>query len=137
MKLLINSNNEEISNKGVQNENIRGYLVSTIIPAALQTGALSVMICTQESTPTSSMILMNNSPIKCASLYFPTASTAFKNTGPFWEDTMKLMSGWRFGSVHPLETILTLDEGHVDLIGSIILSTSFFSLTNNVVLSFS
>ena len=81
------------------------------MPAALQTGALSVMICTQESTPTCSMVLMNNSPIKFASLYFLRASTAFKNTGPFWEDTMKLISGWRAGSVYPSETILTLDEG--------------------------
>ena len=122
--------------KGVQNENTCGYLVSTIMLAALQTGALSVMICTQESTPTASMILMNNLPIKCASLYLPRASTAFKNTGPFWEDTMKLMSGWRAGSIYPSETILTPDEGHVALIGSRILSTSFLALTNNVVLSF-
>ena len=112
-------------------------IVSTIMPVGLQIGALSVMICTQESTPTSSMTLMNNLPIYCASLYFPRASNAFKNTGQFWEDTMKLMSGWRAGYVHPSETILTLDEDHVDLIGLRILSTSFFALTNNVVLSFS
>ena len=43
--------------KGVINENTCGYLVSAIMPAALQIGALSVMICTQESTPTSSMVL--------------------------------------------------------------------------------
>ena len=42
--------------KGVQNENTCGHLVSTIMPAALQTCALFMMICTQESTPTSSMI---------------------------------------------------------------------------------
>ena len=96
--------------KGVINENTYGYLVSTIMPVALQTGALCMMICTQEPTPTT-MILMNNSAIKCASLYFPRASTAFKNTGPFWDDTMKLMNGWHAGFVHPLETILTLDEG--------------------------
>src|SRR5713226_6500546 len=104
--------------KGLQNKHTRRYLASTIIPAALQTGALSMMICTHESTSTSSMVLMNKSPINCASLYFPRASTAFKNNGPFWEDTMKLMSGWCAGSVHPSETILTPDEGHVALIGS-------------------
>ena len=38
--------------KGVQNEHTCGYLASTIMPAALQTGALFVMICTHESTPT-------------------------------------------------------------------------------------
>ena len=56
----------KLAMKGVQNENTYRYLVSTIMPVSLQTGALSVMICTQESTPTSSMVLMNNSPIKCA-----------------------------------------------------------------------
>jgi hypothetical protein len=50
---------------------------------------------------------------------------------------MKLMSGWCAISVLPSETILTSAEGHVDLIGSRIFSTSFFSLMNNVVLSFS
>ena len=122
----------KLAMKGVPNENTCGYLVSTIMPTTLQTGAL---ICTQESTPTST-VLMNNPPIKCESLYFAKASTAFKNTDPFWEDTMKLMSGWCAGSVYPSETILTPHEGHVVLIGSRILSTSFFALTNNVVLSF-
>src|SRR5271168_4759157 len=87
--------------QGVQNS--CGYLASTIMPAALQTGALSVMICTQDSTPTSSTTLINNSPINCASLYSPSVSTAFMKTGPFKEDTMKLMIGCRAGSVHPLE----------------------------------
>jgi hypothetical protein len=73
----------------------------------------------------------------CASLYFPRASTTFKKTGPFKEDTLKLMSGWHVASVYPSETIITPNEGHDDLIGSRILSTSFFALTNNVVLSLS
>ena len=104
--------------QGVQNT--CGYLACTIMPTTLQTSALSIMICTQESTPTSSITLMNNSPIYCASLYCPSASTDFKKTGPFKEDTMKLMSGWRVGSIHPSETILTPDVGHAKLIGSII-----------------
>ena len=123
--------------KGVQNEHTCGYLASTIMLASLQIGALFVMICTQKSTTTSLITLMNKSPIYCASLYFPRQSTAFKNTCPFEEDTMKLMSGWHALSVHPSEKILTLTEGHYDLIASRILSTSFFALTNNVVLSFS
>jgi hypothetical protein len=48
---------------------------------------------------------------------------------------MKLMSGWCTASVQPSETILTPVEGHADLIGYRILSTSFFAFTNNVVLS--
>jgi hypothetical protein len=50
---------------------------------------------------------------------------------------MKLMSGWHAASVYPYKTILTPVEGNDDLIGCRILSTSFFSLTNNVVLRFS
>jgi hypothetical protein len=76
---------------------------------------------------------MNNSPIYCASFYFPRASTTFKKTAPFREDTMKLMSRWCPASVQPSETILTHVEGHADLIGCRILST-FFAFTNNVVL---
>jgi hypothetical protein len=64
-------------------------------------------------------------------------STTFKKTTPFKEYTMKLMSGWRVAYVQPSKTILTLVEGHADLIGCSILSTSFFSFTNNVVLIFS
>jgi len=80
--------------------------------------------------------LKNNSPIYCESLYCPSASTDFKKTGPFKEDNVKLMSECCARSVHPSETMLTPDVGHVDLIGSSILSTSFFSFVN-VVLSFS
>jgi hypothetical protein len=65
-------------------------------------------------------------------LYFAKASTAFKETGPFYDDTMKLISGWRAASFHPSATILTPD----DLIGARSFSTSSFSLSNNVVLSF-
>jgi hypothetical protein len=75
-------------------------------------------------------------PMYCASLYFLRASIAFKKTSPFWEDTMKLMSGWHVAPIHPSKTILTPDEGHDDLIGYRILSTSFFALSNNVVLKF-
>ena len=38
----------KLTMKGIQNENTCGYLVSTIMPAALQAGALPMMICTQE-----------------------------------------------------------------------------------------
>ena len=120
-----------------ENLNTYGYLASISMSSTLQTGALSILICTQDSTPTSLMTLMKNSPIYCASLYFPRASTAFKNANPFGEDTMKLMSGWRVISIHPSETLLTPTEGHYDLIGSRILSRSFFALTNNVVPCFS
>ena len=37
----------KLAMKGVQNENTCGYLVSTIMPTTLQTGALSMIICTQ------------------------------------------------------------------------------------------
>lgn len=121
--------------QGVQNT--CGYLASKIMPVALQTGALFVMICIQELTPTSSITLINNSLINCAFLYFPSVSTAFRKTEPFKEDTMKLMSGCHAGSVHPSETMLTLDVVHDALIGSIIFCTSFFAFVNNVVLSFS
>ena len=70
-------------------------------------------------------------------LVFPKTIHRFQEHGSILEDTMKLMSGWRAGFIHPSETILTLDEGHVALIGSRILSTSFLALTNNLVLSFS
>ena len=43
-------------------QNVCGYLASMIMLVALQTSALSVMICTQESKPTSSITLMKNSP---------------------------------------------------------------------------
>ena len=84
-----------------ENINTCGYLSSTSMPTDLQTSGLFMMICTQGSKPTSSMTLMNNPPIYYASLYFPRASTAFKNTDPFGEDTMKLMSGWCVVSIHP------------------------------------
>ena len=110
MKIQIMS---KLAMQGVQNENTCGYLASTIMPATLQTSVISVMIFTHESKLTSSTTLMNNSPIHYASLYFSRVSIAFKNIGAFWEDTMKLMSGWHVASIRPLETILTPDEGYV------------------------
>ena len=63
---------KELTMQGVQNT--CGYLASTIMPAALQTGALFVMIRTHESTPTSSMVLMN----KLCILVFPKSIHRFQ-----------------------------------------------------------
>ncbi|KAL2599653.1 hypothetical protein AAZV13_10G064550 [Glycine max] len=106
---------------------MEGNSASIIKPAALQTVALSVTICTIFECPTSIITSLISLAIKSLSLISFEQSMAFKNIDPLSVTTIKLIRDLLCESLYPSLTMLTPFWLHAFLIGCNNFSTCLLS----------
>jgi len=102
-----------------------------IIPAALHTAALSVIIYTTFFGPISIITSLMCLAIKSLSFVSPDPSIAFKNIGPLSLIAIKLIRDLLWGSLHPSATIVTPFGFYEFFIGCRRFSTWALSLSSS------